>query len=138
MNVSCLIRRMLLISSILVFAGCGGGDNKNGSSSGEGFEEPTLFNVNLKDATLYYTSYSTGAHALKKVVGNTITSLLSNIEIYKLNEDPNSSLLLFNGLDFQDNQYIFGTFDPSASNPASTISSMGAFTGEVETVIVLP
>ena len=46
--------------------------------------------------------------------------------------------MLFDGLEFSTNDYIFGAFDPSASNPQSTIESMSALTGEVETIVVLP
>ena len=97
----------------------------------------SVLSAKIIGSELYYTSYSTGTHALKKVGAESNQTLLSNIEIYKLEESPNSDGLLFNGLNFEDNQYMFGTFDPSADTPETTIESMNGLTGEVDTVVIL-
>ncbi len=67
--------------------------------------------------------------------------LLTGIEVYELFADPRSNHSgewFFNGLRFSDNQYVTGTFNPSADDPESTLTSEEGITGQIETLVIVP
>jgi hypothetical protein len=43
-----------------------------------------------------------------------------------------------NGLDFTNNTYVVGTFNPDASNPESTLTTESQITGTIDTIVILP
>ena len=60
-------------------------------------------------------------------------------EVYELFQDPrDSSKWFFNGLRFSDNQYVTGTFDPDAADPASSLEVESDITGQIETLVIVP
>ena len=71
----------------------------------------------------------------------TVTELISGIEVYELFADPRSTHTgewFFNGLRFSDNQYITGTFDPTADDPSATLTTEADITGQIETLVIVP
>ena len=94
------------------------------------------------NGALYYSSYATGVYSLKKVTLDSnklpvIVSLLTNIEVYKLTQDPvDKNKLFINGLNFKDNSFVAGSFDPSASSPQATLSTRSELTGVIDTILI--
>lgn len=82
----------------------------------------------------------------------TKVDLLTGIEVYELFADPRSDYAgkwFFNGLNFVEqeltdettipgNSYITGTFDPSDDDPMSTLRAETGFTGQIETLVIVP
>ena len=60
---------------------------------------------------------------------------------FELFADPRSTHTgewFFNGLRFSDNQYITGTFDPTADDPSATLTTEADITGQIETLVIVP
>lgn len=94
------------------------------------------------DSVLYYSSFATGIYRLKKVALDssnkvTLTTLLDNIEVYKLTQDPKDKKRLFlNALNFKNNSFVAGDFDPSAASPEATLSTRSELTGVIDTILI--
>jgi hypothetical protein len=90
----------------------------------------------------FYTAFD-GDYKLKQAIksGDTWTqkTLLDKYEVYNLSVDPvDNSQLLFDGLYFTNNAYKFGTINAGASDVESTFEAQTGFTGNVETLIIVP
>lgn len=93
----------------------------------------------IVDSEAFYSAYNVtlGRYQLRKYLkqGNLTETVLDNFETYNLNESPQSGKLMFDGLDFSNNQYKFGTI--SSSSPYETQLKSG-LTGTVKTMVVFP
>ena len=100
---------------------------------------------------LYYSVYAGGQYGLRLAVqveneqGEIeiqSKALLEDFEIYNLERDPaDPGRVLFDGLQFSTNTYLFGSLDPSLPTPeeiAASVQSVDGISGRVETLIVLP
>ncbi len=86
----------------------------------------------------YYSSYDTskGRYYLKRYNPDGSTDKLADgFETYNLSEGEKSGELYYDGLDFEGNQYSFGTM--MDVTPFSRVQKPG-LTGQVKTIIVMP
>jgi len=86
---------------------------------------------------VYYSSFSvnTGQYRLNAYDGSNVSNLLTNMEVYNLAKSGLSDgSLYFDGLDFSNNSYTFGTV--STRSPYSTSTKTGV-TGTVKTMVYL-
>jgi hypothetical protein len=86
---------------------------------------------------IYYSAYNvgTGQYTLNAYDGTNVTTMITNVEVYNLAKSglPDGSLY-FDGLDFADNAYKFGTVQTSA--PFALTEKTG-LTGTVKTMVYL-
>ena len=93
----------------------------------------------MVDDVPYYSSYDNtqGKYFLKR--GTDGQALASNLEVYNLSKSPEkdgsgANRLYFDGLDFSNNSYIFGTISPTNYEKTSKTG----LTGTLKTVVLLP
>ena len=95
----------------------------------------TLFLVN---DVVYYQSYNTssGKYLLRKYNATTKLpeTVLSDFETYNLSAGYDTNHLYYDGLDFTDNQYSFGTIDLANSY---AMERKQGFTGTLKTIVIL-
>lgn len=95
-------------------------------------------NLWLVSDKVYYSSYDTGAgqYQLNYFDGSSSHVMASNFEIYHLNSSGLSDgSLYFDGLDFSNNTYTFGTILSAA--PYTRTQRTG-LTGTLKTIVILP
>jgi len=87
---------------------------------------------------VYYSAFdvSSGEYSLETINSDGTTSTMaSNLEVYHLNDAGDGTNLYFDGLDFTDNSYSFGTI--LSASPYTRASKTG-LTGTLKTVVILP
>lgn len=93
----------------------------------------------LIDDVPYYSSYDTaaGKYALKRVDVDSGESavMADNFEVYNLTSGDAASTLFYDGLDFDNNSYSFGTI--GTEEPYDRTEKTG-LTGMVKTIVILP
>ena len=93
-----------------------------------------------------YASYDRGTYSLVRssLMDGEVArqTLLNDYEVYSVNRDPNDlQRLLFDGLYFPTNTYMFGSMDPTLGTPEeveASIELLEGLTGEIETLVILP
>lgn len=93
----------------------------------------------LIDDIPYYSSYDTaaGKYALKRVDVATrqVDIMADNFEVYNLTTGESSDSLFYDGLDFDNNSYSFGSI--ATESPYDRTEKTG-LTGMVKTIVILP
>lgn len=85
------------------------------------------------DDAAYYLSKKSGVYRLKRLVeGDTATTLLTNFEVYQLAKSGRPGNLLFNGLDFATNAYLFGNLDVTSK----VLEKNEKVTGKVDSLVI--
>lgn len=90
----------------------------------------------LIDDVPYYTSYNTseGRYYLKRYQNGQIQTVAANFEIYNLSEGNSADSFYYDGLNFETNEYSFGTIDKSSLE----MSKKTGLTGQVKMIVKLP
>lgn len=87
--------------------------------------------------TVYYTSFnsSEGKYLLRTIVNGAPETILSNFEVYNLADSGTTGKLYYDGLNFANNSYSFGTIE--TSSPYTRTETKG-LTGTLKTMVILP
>ena len=88
--------------------------------------------------TIYYSGFKQGLYIFNQVVPDTTNiNLLSNFEVYHVTPSPRGATrVMFDGLNFGNNDYTFGDMDPTAVNVEASISISTGLSGRVKTMLI--
>ncbi len=94
----------------------------------------------------YYSVYQAGTYSLQRALvenGQVVRqTVLVDYEVYNVSRDPaHPGRVLFDGLNFSQNAYQFGSVDPNLSTPEeveASIEVVSGVTGRIETLVILP
>jgi hypothetical protein len=92
----------------------------------------------LVNDEFYYTAFNTslGQYVfIKENASVANDSLLADFEVYHVEDSPKAGRVMFDGLDFSNNSYIFGDLDPAAADVAASIVKTVGLTGRVQTMV---
>ncbi len=86
---------------------------------------------------VYYSSFNatSGKYLLRSYDGSQVSTMVENLEVYHLSDSSETDKLFYDGLDFSNNTYSFGTL---LVNSPYTRSSKVGLTGTLKTVVLLP
>ena len=87
---------------------------------------------------IYFTAYKNGEYVFSQEYKDAANKvLLSNFEVYNVSSSPRSgNLVLFDGLNFDNNSYTFGDLDPLATDVEASIQMTKGLTGRVKTIVI--
>lgn len=86
---------------------------------------------------LFYVSFEVENGTYRLMEAGSPEPILTGYEVYEMFLDPNdANKLYFNGLRFEDNTYVMGTFSPDDAE--ATLNVDTGLTGQIETLIVIP
>lgn len=84
----------------------------------------------------YYSSYNTteGKYYLKRYYNNQVQTVAENFETYNLSEGNAAGMFYYDGLNFETNEYSFGTINKSTFE----MTKKTGLTGQVKMIVKLP
>lgn len=104
--------------------------------------------VNGDEGTrFYYSTYAYGQYNLRTAYLDEQgqierRTILEDYEVYNVMRDPaNDSRILFDGLYFANNSYMFGSIDATLGTPEEVLASLElvqGYTGKIDTLIIFP
>lgn len=99
-------------------------------------------NVFVLGTEVFYSSFNTsvGRYQLRKVKTGDIANnyvVKDNFEVYSFGKSPMAGKAFFNGLDFSNNSYVFGTVATTPANGSFASEVKQGVTGTVRTIVTI-
>ncbi|TPV96059.1 MAG: hypothetical protein B7733_06755 [Myxococcales bacterium FL481] len=116
--------------------------------SGEDEDVEAFWVVDSPNGTqFFYSTYAFGVYSLRSAsvsdTGEVVhRTILSDYEVYNVMVDPaDANRILFDGLYFATNTYMFGSVDaslPTEEEVLASIELVGGYTGQIDTLVIFP